>query len=345
MAARYATDMPPLLSVVVATLNEERHIGRILDQMLAQEQLDGEMEILVADGGSTDRTREIIASYANRGKVLLIDNPRRHQVYGYNLALRAARGSVVCLIGGHASFPSDYLARCMAVKRRTGAGNLGGVIRHHGEGAIGEAIALAMSSPIGVGDAKFRHAKREQPCDSVMGLFCDRRIFDEIGYFNETSIVNQDGEFNYRLRAAGYMVLVSPEIECTYFVRPSIATLARQYYRYGFYRRWTEVLHPGSVPWRVYAPPLLVAALAGSAAATAMGRYVAGSVVPALYAIVLIAAASDGLHRSKKPTVALLEPLAVATMHLAFGAGWIHGLMVHRKRRREAPSGTAFTHL
>jgi len=313
--------------------------------MLAQEQLNGDIEILVADGRSSDRTREIVASYANGGKVRLIDNPKRHQVYGYNLALRAARGSIVCLIGGHASFPSDYLARCMAVKRRTGAANVGGVIRHQGNGAIGEAIALAMTSPIGVGDAKFRHAKREQPCDSVMGLFCDRRIFEEIGYFNETSIVNQDGEFNYRLRAAGYTVLVSPEIECTYFVRPSIARLGRQYYRYGFYRRWTEVQHPGSVPWRVYAPPLLLAALAGSAALTATGHYAAGFTVPLLYAIALIAAATDGLRRSKKLAVALLEPLAVATMHLSFGAGWIHGLLVHRKPSAVGDASAAFTHL
>ena len=313
--------------------------------MLGQEQLDGDVEILVVDGRSSDRTREIVASYANGGKVRLIDNPRRHQVYGYNLALRAARGSIVCLIGGHASFPSTYLARCMAVKRRTGAANIGGVIRHRGDGTIGEAIALAMTSPIGVGNAKFRHAKREQPCDSVMGLFCDRRIFEEIGYFNETSIVNQDGEFNYRLRAAGYTVLVSPEIECTYFVRPSIARLGQQYYRYGFYRRWTEVQHPGSVPWRVYAPPLLLTALVASVILTATRHYAAGSIVPALYAMVLIAAASDGLRRSKKVAVALLEPLAVATMHLAFGAGWIYGLLVHRKPSAEGHRGTAFTPL
>jgi len=323
--------MPPLISVVVATLNEERHIGRILDQMLAQEEVGGDVEILVADGGSSDRTREIVASYENGGKVRLIENPKRHHVCGFNLALRAARGSIVCLIGGHASFPRNYLARCMAVKRRTGAANVGGVIRHQGDGPIGQAIALAMTSPIGVGNAKFRLAKREQACDSVMGLFCDRRIFDEIGYFNETSLVNQDGEFNHRLRAAGYTVLVSPEIECTYFVRPSIAALGRQYYRYGYYRRWTEVQHPGSVPWRVYAPPLLLAALAASTALIAAGRYAAGLAVPLLCAGVLIAAASDGLRRSKRLAVALLEPLAAATMPLAFGAGWFHGLLVHRK--------------
>ncbi len=337
--------MPPLISVVVATLNEERHIGRILDQMLAQEEVGGDIEILVADGGSSDRTREIVASYANGGKVHLIDNLKRQHVYGFNLALRTARGSIVCLIGGHCSFPRNYLARCMAVKRRTGAANVGGVIRHQGDGPIGQAIALAMTSPIGVGNAKFRLATREQPCDSVMGLFCDRRIFDEIGYFNETSIVNQDGEFNHRLRAAGYTVLVSPEIECTYFVRPSIAALGRQYYRYGYYRRWTEVQHPGSVPWRVYAPPLLLAALAASTALIATGHYAAGLAVPLLYAGVLIAAASDGLRRSKKLPVALLEPLAAATMHLAFGAGWIHGLLVHRKPSAVGERSTAFTHL
>lgn len=317
----------PLISVIVPTLNEESHIGLVIEDMLGQEGVDADVEVLVADGGSTDRTRAIVADYASGGSVRLIDNPKRHQVYGYNLAIKAARELIICIVHAHARFARTYLAACLAARERSGAANVGGVVRHRGEGAIGQAIALAMSSPLGVGDSQYRHAVREQWCDSVMGTFMDRRLFDEIGFYNETNLVNEDCEFNYRLRAAGYKVFLSPSIEFTYYVRSSLTALVRQYVRYGFYRRWTEVQHPGSVPIRVYAPPALVVALAFSAVLWAFGFFAVAAVVPALYLLFLGIGFFDGARRSKRILPALLEPVAIATMHLAFGVGWLRGFI------------------
>jgi succinoglycan biosynthesis protein ExoA len=330
----------PLISVIVPTLNEERFIGAVLDDMLGQEGLDADVEILVVDGGSCDETRAIVESYAAAGNVRLLENGRRHQVFGFNLGIREARGSIICIIHAHARFSKGYLAACLDARRRTGAANVGGVIRHCGENAMGKAIALAMSSPLGVGDSKYRHTKHEQWCDSVMGTFIDRKFFDEVGYYNETNIANEDCEFNYRLRAAGHKVLVSPSIEVTYFVRSSLAALAKQYLRYGFYRRWTEVQHPGSVPWRVYAPPLLLVALGCSALFIISGWYAWGAIVPAMYLGVLALSGLDGMRRSKRLSLALLEPIAIATMHLAFGAGWLRGLLTLRKISGPLRGGT-----
>ncbi|MBV9232513.1 MAG: glycosyltransferase, partial [Candidatus Eremiobacteraeota bacterium] len=123
-----------LISVIVPTLNEERYIGAVLDDMLAQRGIDADVEILVADGGSTDKTREIVAQYAARADVRLIDNPKRHQVSGYNLAIEQARGDIICITHAHARYPATYLADCWEVRERTGAANVGGVIRHRGEG-------------------------------------------------------------------------------------------------------------------------------------------------------------------------------------------------------------------
>lgn len=322
-----------LISVIVPTFNEETHIAAVLEDMLGQEKLDADVEVLVADGGSTDRTREIVERYAARGNVRLIDNPKRRQVFGYNLAIRAARGSIVCIVHAHARFSRTYLADCLEARERTGAANVGGVVRHRGDGPVGEAIALAMSSPLGVGDSKYRHAKREQWCDSVMGTFIDRRLFDEVGYYNETNLINEDCEFNYRLRAAGYKVFVTPKIEATYWVRPSLPALVTQYARYGFYRRWTEVQHPGSVPWRVYAPPALLLGLVISAILLLTGQWRLAAIVPSLYLCFLSLGFYDGLRRSKRIAIALLEPIAIATMHLAFGFGWLRGFVTLRRNR------------
>lgn len=323
----------PLISVIVPALNEERYIGAVIGDMLAQESVDADVEVLVVDGGSTDATRAIVEAYAARGNVRLIDNPKRYQVHGFNLGIKAARGSIICIIHAHARYSKNYLAACMDARARTGAANVGGVINHRGEGPMGEAIALAMSSPLGVGDSKYRHTKSERWCNNVMGTFIDRALFDEVGYYNETHVANEDCEFNYRLRAAGYRILVSPSIQVTYFVRSSLVGLAKQYLRYGFYRRWTEVQHPGSVPWRVYAPPALVIALGCSAILCVAGAPLLGAVVPVLYLCVMGLGAVDAMRRSKRVSLALLEPIAIATMHLAFGLGWLRGLLVLRRNR------------
>lgn len=325
----------PLISVIVPTLNEERHIAAVLEDMLGQEGLDADVEILVADGGSTDKTRDIVERYVARGNVRLVDNPKRHQVCGYNIAIKQARGSIICIVHAHARFSKTYLAACLDARRRTGAANVGGVIRHCGEGLIGEAIALGMSSPLGVGDSKYRHAKREQWCDSVMGTFIDRRIFDEIGFYNESNLVNEDCEFNYRLRAAGYGVFLSPSIDATYYVRSSLVDLAKQYARYGLYRRWTEVQHPGSVPWRVYAPPVLLLALASSAILLLLGHSSVGAIVPTIYLCFLGIGFFDGMRRTRRIPLALLEPIAIATMHFAFGFGWLRGFVTLRRHKPE----------
>lgn len=321
----------PFISVIVPTLNEEKYIAAVLEDMLGQEQLNADVEILVVDGGSTDTTRDIVEQYRLRGNVRLVDNPKRYQASGYNIAIKEARGSIICILNAHARFARTYLAACLDARVRTGAANVGGVIRPRGEGLVGEAIALATSSPLGVGDSKYHHATEEQWCDSVMGTFIDRSLFDEIGFYNETNLINEDCEFNYRLRAAGYKVFLSPRIEATLLVRSSLIALARQYSRYGFYRRWTEVQHPGSVPWRVYAPPALLLGLVISLALCLSGQELLAAVTPVLYFCFLSIGFFDGMRRSKRLALALLEPIAIATMHLAYGFGWLRGLVTLRR--------------
>jgi glycosyltransferase involved in cell wall biosynthesis len=319
----------PLISVVVCTLNERRFIGRLIEDVLAQRDLSGEIEMIVADGGSVDGTVEVVRSFADRG-VRLVENGDRLAVYGFNLAARCARGRYLAFLGAHARYGPEYLARCLALLTRTRAGNVGGVIDHVGEGDTGAAIAIAMSSPLGLGGPKFRTATRETECESVMGGFLERALFEKLGGFNETNVINQDGEFNYRLRRAGHRVVVSPTIRSTYFVRSTLRELVRQYFRYGFYRRWTQVQHPGSVPLRVYAPPLLIVTLALAALVAVLLR-APWPLLPAACYLSVLAGVSAASLRKARPSVAVRVGLVMASMHLAFGAGWLVGAVRHRR--------------
>jgi succinoglycan biosynthesis protein ExoA len=322
-----------LVTAIVPTFNEEATIGRAIEDLLGQEALAGAIEILVVDGGSSDRTCAIVQAFMARGcDVRLLDNPARHQAAAYNIGIRHARGTIVTILHARVQIDRRYIATCLEVKHRTGAANVGGVVEHFGLGATGRAIALAMSSPFGVGDSKYRHSTVEGQVDSVMGAFAHRTLFDDVGLFNETNVVNEDGEFNYRVRKAGRAVLVSPSIRLRYQVRSSLSKLAQQYVRYGFYRRWTAMQHPGSMPLRVYAPPLLLAGLLFSAIALTAGfRF--GAILPLAYGAFLLAAFARALMKSQDAFAAPIVPVAIAVMHCSFAAGWLWGSVCLRKPR------------
>jgi succinoglycan biosynthesis protein ExoA len=329
-----------LITAAVATRNEEAHIRRCLESLLAQEEVRGELEILVIDGMSDDRTTQIVAGFPEYGtKIRLIPNPRRLQVYAWNAALREARGEYFAMIIAHADYGPRYFASCLEVLQRTGAAAVGGVQRPQGVGLLGRAIAWCMSSPFGIGNARFRYTKDEEESDSVFSIFTKSATLQALGGYDVRIPFDEDSELNYRLRRQGAALVVSSQIEVCYFVRRSLAALSRQMYRYGFWRRATLLKHPQQVPLRVYAPAALVAALLLSAALAALGPgpalvLIAGKlrlpvVVPALYAAFLAAAALVAVR--KVGFGASLVPLVLATMHLSYGIGtWV---AVFRLRR------------
>lgn len=322
----------PKISAVVAALNEERHITACIEGLLAQRDVGGPIEILVVDGGSSDRTVAVVRALPGYGsRIHLLQNPRRLQVYAWNIGWRAARGEFVGLISAHAQYAPDYFQRCLEVAERTGAANVGGVQRPIGEGPLGTALAWAMASPLAMGNATFRYTTREQDVDSVFGGFFRREFLAVAGGYDETNHFDEDGEINYRLRKAGHRIVVSPAIVNHYRVRNSFASLARQMYRYGFWRPRTLQQHPGAVPLRVFAPPALVAglALALPLACTKRGRLALA--LPASYLAFLALASCKALRSTRSPGAALSIPAVLATMHIAYGIGFWIGLVRHNR--------------
>jgi len=328
-----ATTRSPLVTAVVATYNEEAHVRLCLEGLLNQRDVGGDVEILVVDGGSSDATVDIVKSLPEYGsRIRLIPNPRRFQVYAWNIGIREARGRFVALFSAHTEYSPDYLARCLEVRERTGAAHVGGVQVPVGDGPIGNVIAWAMQSPFGIGDARFRYAREEQFADVAWGLFCEKTILEAIGGFDESIPFNEDSELFYRLRRAGYTIFMSPSIKVTYHTRSSLPRLAQQMFRYGFWRRKTQMIHPRYVPLRVYVPPMLVLGLVLSILGYAAARTPFAAIAPAAYVLFLATAAIVASLKRRNIWTFFITPIVLAVMHISYGVGWLIGFFVHAFR-------------
>ncbi|MBV9081578.1 MAG: glycosyltransferase family 2 protein, partial [Acidobacteriaceae bacterium] len=223
------------VSIVVPCRNEARHLAPFLDCVLSQKlPSDTELEVLVAEGCSTDASRDILSQFAVRHpSVLILDNPEGIVSTGLNRAIRAARGDVIVRMDVHARYADDYVAQCLSVLAESGADNVGGPARTRANGYFQSAIAGAYHSPFACGGARFHNVEFEGYVDTVTFGCWHKEIFGRIGHFDESLVRNQDDEFNLRLRRAGGRIYQSPRIRCWYEPRSSLATLFRQYWQYG----------------------------------------------------------------------------------------------------------------
>lgn len=314
-----------VVSAIVASYNEEQYIGRCLEALLRQRPAAGDIEILVVDGCSKDATRAVVRSFPEYGdKIRLIDNPRRLQVYAWNIGLREMRGEYFAMMTAHAEYSADYFEKCLQTLERSGASAVGGVPAAHGEGPVGRAIAYCMSTPFGVGDARFRYLQQEEECDTVPLIFARKETIEAIGGWDESIKFDEDSDLSYRLRKSGARLVVSPAIGVKYYVRRSFKALWKQMYQYGFWRQATRRKHPRAVPLRVYAPAVLLVGLAASAALAATPARLLSLVIPAMYCGFVGLATVQSVPRIGKD--ALLVPSAIATMHSAYGVGFLSGL-------------------
>lgn len=277
-------------------------------------------EIVVAVPPDDEATAEAVHTVGPTVDVpvRVVANPAGNTPAALNAAIAATDADVIVRVDAHSVLPQGYVARAVRTLRATGAANVGGVQQGAGTTWFERAVAAAMASPIASGGAAYRGAREPQPADTVyLGVF-DRAALDAVGGFDDRLVRNQDAELNLRLRAAGHEVWFDPALQVAYRPRGSVAALARQYRQYGQWRRVTARLHPGSLALRQLAAPTLVLALAGG---LAVG--LAWSWWPLLAVLVAWGAALLAAGLAAGPRLAAGVVVAVATMHLAWGVGFL----------------------
>jgi len=319
-----------MVTVVVPMRNEEAYIAKCLRSIVEQDYPQDSLEILVVDGLSDDRSREIVEEL--RGQypfIRLLDNPRRIVPTAMNIGIKEAGGEVIVRVDGHCRLVPDYISQCVRYLEETGVACVGGAIESIGQTPMARAISLAMSLPFGVGDAYFRHAQKqkERYVDTLAFGAYRREVFNRIGLFDEELMRNQDYELNYRLRKAGGKILLTPAIKSYYYTRSSLGKLWSQYFHYGFWKVQMLRKHPRSVNVRQLVPPLFVLALLLSGALSAissLATWVFALVVASYLSLSLSFSFSIAAHRGWRYLPIL--PIIFACLHLSWGLGFLYSL-------------------
>jgi glycosyltransferase involved in cell wall biosynthesis len=318
------------VSIVMPVLNEEKYLDTSVRRLLNQ-QYDGPLEVVLALGPSQDATNEVAnALRIADARVILVDNPSGRTPTGLNSAIAASHYSYVVRCDGHAEVPSDYIATAVETLERTGADNVGGIMAAEGVTLFEQAVARAMTSPLGVGGASFHVGGQEGPAPTVyLGAF-RRSALERVNGYDETMIRAQDWEMNLRIRETGGVVWFTPRMRVTYRPRGSVRALAKQYFEYGRWRREVVRRHPDTLSARYLAAPL---AVSGAGVGTVMGLVGAlggpswlalGWLAPTGY-LALIVGGSVVAGRGLPFSAWVRLPAVLATMHFSWGWGFLRG--------------------
>jgi glycosyltransferase involved in cell wall biosynthesis len=315
----------PLVSIVIPCLNEERYIVALLDSLAAQDYGPNGIEVIVADGGSTDATRQLVRDYrASFARLDLVDNPKRITVSGLNAGMDAACGDCWIIIGAHSSVTTGFVRASVEALKRTGAACVGGPIETIGEGSVGKAIAAAMSSPFGVGNAKFRYADEEADVDTVPFGCYHRRVWEVVGRFDETVDGADEDSYNARLIEAGGRIVLVPTIRSSYFPRRTLQALGKQYWEYGA-AKGTLLGRGRPLQPRHFAPAAMVA---GGPLLFLLGSVIKKARLLLKFLAVIYVVGGLFTARSvarKQAANPFLTFAAMATMHFTYGAGFLYG--------------------
>lgn len=322
----------PHVSVIMPVRDEAGTLEDAVAAVLGQDYA-GEIELVVALAPSSDGTTDLLGRIAdNDCRVRVIGNPAGSTPAGLNAAIAASRGSIVVRVDGHSLLRPDYVRRAVSTLYETGADNVGGVQRAVGATPMQRAIAAAMTSRFGVGDAAFHFGGSAGPTDTVyLGVF-RRDALERVGGFDESLVRNQDYELNWRIRASGGVVWFDPQLEVTYRPRQTLRALAKQYHDYGRWKRVVVERDPASVRWRQLVPPLTL--IANAVALLLSPKDPRLLLTPAVYVLGAVAAAATA---RESWSIRLRLPAVFAVMHHAWGAGFLRGV-------RDAPTARPGLH-
>ena len=322
--------MLPTVSIIVPCYNEEKRILSLLDALLAQTYALPLLDVCIADGNSTDHTRDVIAAFQHEHlelRLQVILNSIGSIPAALNRAIEASNGAVVLRLDAHSAPYPDYVEKCVSALETGKGENVGGVWEIHpgAKSWIARSIAVAAGHPLAVGDALYRHARQPAYVDTVPFGCYRRELLERIGKYDETLLANEDYELNARIRKSGGKIWLDPAIRTIYFARSNLRALAVQYFRYGFWKLKMLRRYPATLRWRQALPPVFTAGLVITLGLSLVWRFFGLLFLSELliYFAVLIAVSLKSALARKEYFLAIGLPLAISVMHVAWGSGFL----------------------
>lgn len=318
------------VTIVIPCRNEEDFIEKCLDSFVMQSYPENLFEVFVCDGMSSDRSRDIVKAYEKKhSNIKLLDNKGLTAPKAMNVGINNSNSEFIIIFGAHSYADKDFIKYNIEALNNAEVGCAGGVMETINNTQRGKAISLAMSSPFGVGNALFRYAKEEAYVDTVAFGAYRREVLDEIGFFDEELVRNQDDELNFRVVKAGYKILLSPNIKSTYYSRASFKKLWKQYYQYGYWKVRVMQKHGRTASLRHLIPMLFVLF-------NVLGLVLSifSKTCLMLWLLELIAYSIGGLifafkmvKQSKEYNLIGYIITSFLYLHLSYGLGFINGLL------------------
>ena len=320
------------VSIIIPCRNEERYIARCLDSIIAQDFPKDKLEILVIDGMSEDKTREILKNYTRQFPFIrFLDNPKKITPTGLNIGIENAKGEIIVRMDTHATYAKDYISKCVKFLKEYNADNVGGVIKTlpAKNTIVAKAIAASLSNPFGAASGFRIGSNRPKEVDTVFGGCYKREVFDKIGLFNENLARSQDLEFNLRLKKTGGKILLAPDIISYYYPSSNFKDFLKHNFVDGIWAIYPLKFIKIPFSFRHYIPFLFVLSLIGTG--------LLGIFFPILFYLFLF---TIGLYflvniyfsigvtlKEKELGYLFLMPIIFSVRHIGYGLGSIFGLI------------------
>lgn len=318
------------ISVIIPCYNEEKYIAKCILSILSQKNINN-LEILVVDGMSTDNTKNILKGLVDQfqdKQIIIINNSQRITPVALNLGIKKSSGDFICIMGAHAEYDDEFLYNCLVLlKNHPDVSCVGGPIFSKGKNNFAKAVSIAMSNPIGVGNAKHRFPDYEGYAEMACFPTFRREVFDKYGLYDESLIKNQDDEFCFRIKLKGAKIYISNKVKSSYYVKDSLSKLFSQYYSYGKWRIPVLLKHKIPISYRQQIPALFFLTIAFLfITAFYFNNVYLALLLPVIYLITLLGFAVYSLKKEKFVIIKYI-PVAVFILHFSYALGFISGII------------------
>jgi succinoglycan biosynthesis protein ExoA len=318
-----------IISVIIPCRNEKIYIADTINSILSQKINGYEFEIIVVDGISQDGTREILNTLSTTNKnIKVIDNPAKVTPVALNIGINNSSGQYIAILGAHAEYSDDFFRENLELmKMHPDVSCTGGPIISKGKNYFAKAAAIAMSSPIGVGNAKHRFPAFEGYAEMACFPFFKKEVFDKYGLYDESLTKNQDDEFCFRIRLQGAKIFLSNRVKSTYYVRDNFSKLFSQYFSYGKWRIPVLLKHKIAISYRQQVPALFFITIALLFIISFyFHNILIGLFLPIIYFLILTGFSVSFIKKENIKVIQYL-PAIVFILHFSYAMGFVCGIV------------------